>query len=223
MYCPACNCAYSGWTGKCPVCRSPLVDNKPPAPAPSQEMMPYADLVELVHTNGGQLTLVLSAAEVATERKWRFPYSGYGFAWVERMQSQGGCVPVDLATSEVGRRRTSRFPYFGFGYAWARELRGSIGGTEVTLAATEVGTDRTSRFPWMGRGYAWTQAWSGRCGTELEATLSTTDVGRRRGGGFPYKGYGFAWEKGAVLTLTLSKPAMSDSVTGAAGEAVDNA
>ena len=222
MYCETCRCEFSGWSGKCPVCRSPLVDGKPLEPVPGREMMAYGELVKLVNTGGGQLEIELSAAEVAVERKWRFPYSGYGFGWVKRMQSTRGTVRVGLATSAVGRRRTSRFPYFGYGYAWARELRGFVGGTEVTLAAAQVGTDRTTRFPWLGRGYAWTQAWSGRCGTELEATLSTTDVARRGGSGFLYKGYGFAWAKGAALTLTLSKPAAPDSVTGAGGEAGDS-
>ena len=205
MYCPECKCEFEGWTGKCPNCRTPLVEGSPLIEEIAEEPISYEALVELVRENGGSLGIDLSASEVGKEMRRRFPYSGHGYAWTRRMQGVFNNILVDLATTEAGKERKERFPYRGFGFAWAKTIQGNVAGNQVTLTATEVGTDRKWSFPYSGFGYAWTQEMSGQCGDELKVDLRTTDVGRRRRSGFPYLGYGFAWASKGVLTLTLNQ------------------
>jgi hypothetical protein len=205
MFCPECRCEFVGWTGKCPGCKTPLVAKAPSVLCVSHEPIPYEALVDLVRESGGQLMIDLSTTEVERERKWRFPYLGYGRAWAKRMQGAFDDVPVDLVTTEVGRGRKWTFPYIGYGFGWAKSMRGNAGGNEVVLTAKKVGMDKKWGFPYFGHGYAWTQEMSGECGDQLEADLSTTDVRTQRKWGFPYLGYGFAWADKCTLTLTLKE------------------
>ena len=204
MYCPECSCGFSRWSGRCSVCGTALVEHAPPELAVVPAPVPYDELVAMTTAAGGRLTVPLSATDVAVERKWRFPYSGFGYAWVKRLQGVEGVVSVDLRTTDVGRKRAHRFPYFAFGYAWAREMQGTVGDTEITVTAREVESRRSRRFPWLGRGYAWTSEWFGTCGADLQVSVSTTDVALKRASGFPYRGYGLAWARSAVLTLSAA-------------------
>jgi hypothetical protein len=161
----------------------------------------YADLLDMVATEGGVLEIPMSTVEVATERRWRFPYSGYGYAWAARMISSGPGPAADLTVTDVGRNSRSRFPYRGYGFAWEREVEGTIAGNPVHLEARDVESERRSSFMWIARGYAWTKVWEGTCGPSLAAMLSTTTVGRRRASSFMYRGYGYAWVREANLRL----------------------
>jgi hypothetical protein len=203
MFCPECRCEFVGWTGKCPNCNTPLVEESPTVPGIAGKRVSYEALVDLVRENGGQLGIDLSTSEVRRERKWRFPWLGYGRAWAKRMQGAFEDMLVDLMTTEVGRDRGWTFPYLGYGFGWARRVQGSIGGNEVVLTAAKVGTEKKWGFPYFGYGYAWTQEMSGECGAQLAVGLTTTDVRRHRKWSLPYFGYGFAWANRGILTLTL--------------------
>jgi hypothetical protein len=72
-------------------------------------------------TIGGNET-ALTARKVRRERKWSFPYFGYGYAWTEEMQGTcGDQLEIDLVTTEIGKRKIQRFPWRGFGLSWIRE------------------------------------------------------------------------------------------------------
>ena len=203
MYCPECKCTYGDWTA-CPVCQIPLAAEVPPDSEPESEPISYEALVEQVRTAGGQLKVEVFARDVGMRKEWGFPYRGYGFAWVKRMQGDFASHPVDLSTTEIGTKKTWGFPYFGYGCAWAKGMQGRIAGHEVTLAAGKAVTKRRADFPWRGYGFAWTEEWSGRCGERLEARLATTDVGKKKGYRLPYSGFGYGWARKGVLTLTLA-------------------
>jgi hypothetical protein len=203
MYCPNCRCEFEGWVRNCPDCRTTLLEVSPDIEEISSIPISYEALVELVRENGGQLSIDLSTTDVGMRRKRGFPYFGYRYSWVKRMQGAKNGIDVDLLTTDVGTEIRRRFPYLGYGYAWEKTLDGNIAGNSITLKATKVHKESKWSFPYSGFGYAWTQELSGDCGGELEATFETTDVARKRGWGFPYFGFGSAWVKKGTLTLKL--------------------
>jgi hypothetical protein len=76
---------------------------------------------EMGGTIGGNAT-ALTASKVRRERKWGFPYFGFGYAWTEEMQGIcGDQIKIDLVTTEIGKRIVRRFPYLGFGLSWIKE------------------------------------------------------------------------------------------------------
>jgi len=205
MFCPKCKCEFVGWTGKCPVCKTPLVEESPSMSATADEPISYEALVDLVRENGGQLRIDVSTNDVGMKKKWGFPYFGFGFAWTKGMRGALNGIQVVLRATEVGMEKKHRFPYFGYGFAWAQRVQGTIGGNEATLTAGKVATEKKRRFPYFGSGFAWTQEMSGECGGQLKVDLLTTDVGRDKKWGFPHRGYGFAWANKGVLTLALNE------------------
>ena len=57
-----------------------------------------------------------------SEKKWSFPYRGYGRAWTEAFGGEcGERLKVDLKITEVSKKRGWSFPYQGHGYAWPRK------------------------------------------------------------------------------------------------------
>ena len=86
MYCPNCRCEYEGWIGNCPDCRTPLLAEPPHVQEISSKPISYEALVDLVRENGGELSIDLSTTDVGMQKKWGFPYFGYRYAWVKRMQ-----------------------------------------------------------------------------------------------------------------------------------------
>ena len=205
MFCPTCRCEFVGWTGRCPVCKTSLVEELPTVHETADKPIPYEALVDLVRENGGQLRIDLSTTDVGMEKKRGFPYSGYGFAWVKIMQGAFNDILVDLTTTKVGMEKKQRFPYRVYGFAWAKAVQENIGRNKVTLTAKKVAREKKWSFPYSGYGSAWTQEMSGECGGQLKADLLTTDVGRHKGWGFPYLGYRFAWANSSILTLTLNE------------------
>ena len=205
MYCPDCRCEFVGWSRRCPVCETPLVE-APPAPLQTTgEPIAYEALVGLVKENGGKLSIEVSTTDVGKEHRWSFPYSGYGFAWAKGMQGVLDSVSVALQTTEVGMDKKHGFPYRAYRFAWAKGMEGHIGGNQVTLASTEVVLEKKWGFPYQGFGYAWMKTMSGTCGQQLIVDLRTTEAGRDKRIRFPYRGYGFAWARKGVLTLTLNQ------------------
>lgn len=205
MYCSNCRCEFDGWVGNCPNCRTPLREKPSHVQEFSSNPISYEALVDLVRENGGQLSVELSTTDVGMQKKWGFPYFGYRYAWVKRMQGADKGISVDLSITDVGTEKRWSFPYRGYGYAWEKRMEGNIGGNKITLMATNVRKEKKWSFPYSGYGYAWTQEMSGECGAQLNATLITTDVGRKKGWGFPYLGYGSAWAKKGLLTLKLKE------------------
>ena len=203
MYCQTCNCEFSGWRGRCPVCKADLVDVKPTKHVSQNGDIAYEDLVQLVEDQGGRLDIDLATTAVGFKRTWTFPYFGFGRAWASRMQGSCEAASVDLETSEVGMDAERRFPYFGHGYAWAKDLKGDIGGNDIHLTATKVARKRSRGFPYLGYGMAWVEQLSGECGDRLEVDLSVTEMGSRKRWAFPYKAYGYGWAKRGMLTLKL--------------------
>lgn len=205
MFCPQCRCEFPAWVHRCPHCKVPLVEERPPRPETVEKTISYEALVDLVRKNGGQLEIDLITTDVGKYRRWSFPYQGHGYAWARKMQGSYSNISVDLITTDVGMEKKWGFPYRGYGYAWARRMQGHIGGNEITLTATKVEMEKKWSFPYLGYGYAWTQEMSGNCGNQLRAEFVTTEVGREKKWGFPYRGYGYAWMKKGVLTLTLEE------------------
>jgi hypothetical protein len=203
MYCAECNCEYVGWANICPVCKSTLINSSPPEFKENGNKIPYKELLDLVNLNGGQLQIELTTTAVEKKRTWRFPYRGYGYAWVKRMKGEHEGITIDLDTSEVGTSHKWRFPYFGYGYAWEKSMVGDIGGNELSLSATRVNSKATWGFPFFGFGHGWTESLAGHCGEQLEVEVKTVEVCRRRGRRFPYLGYGYAWtQKGSLILKT---------------------
>jgi len=203
MYCSTCECEFDGWTGKCPNCKNPLQEGKPPVPRFGDESVTYESLVDIIREYGGTLDIELTAIEIGKSRATRFPYSGYGYAWTKRMQGAREGIAVDLTTTEVGKDKKWAFPYQGHGYAWREELQGSIGGHEAALSAKKVIRRKKWSFPYKGYGYAWTDEMVGDCGQDIKIELKTTQVGKNRRWMFPYFGFGYAWVNEGILTLSL--------------------
>ena len=64
------------------------------------------------------------ASQVAREKKWSFPYQGYGYAWTETMSGTcGSDLVAEWQVREVKKCRQHAFPYFGFGYAYPLKAR----------------------------------------------------------------------------------------------------
>lgn len=205
MYCQECKCEFMGWNSKCPECNGPLVEEFHHAIPDVDQKISYDELVNLASANNGDFQIELSTTSVGKERKWKFPYNGYGYAWTRKMSSVSNGIPVNLTTSEVGRSNSWKFPYLGYGFAWAKSMEGSFGGTELALHATKVSREKKWRFPYLGYGRAWTEEMCGELGEQLCVQLSITKVGKGKDWRFPYRGYGFAWIRKAVLTLSLNK------------------
>ncbi len=203
MYCPTCNCEYSGWTYRCPVCQTTLQEHQRELPLPSAAEFPYEELVERARQAGGQLSFAVKTTQVRKKRDIRFPFRGYGFAWADRLAGQQNGLTVELFTSRVEEDRAESFPYFGYGFAWEQEMEGRVAGQALALQARKVQRKRGQAFPYLGRGYAWTEELAGSCGPQLEAAFYTTATGSSRGFRFPYFGFGYAWIASGRLTLTV--------------------
>ena len=204
MFCPECKCEFVGWTSRCPVCKTPLVRKLPVIPMTIDEPISYEALVNLVGEHGDQLRIDLSTTDIGMEKKWSFPYFGYGFAWAKRMQGAFNNISIDLLTTEVGMEKRQGFPYRGYRFAWTRRMQGHVGGNPVILTAKKIVREQKQGFPYFGYGFAWTQEMSGECGNQLKVDLAATKVGKDEERGFPYRGYGFAWIEKGVLTLAPS-------------------
>jgi len=204
MYCATCECEFDGWTGKCPNCKNPLQEGKPPTLRSGEQQIDYETLVNIVKERGGTLKIELKTCEVGKNKTTRFPWLGYGFAWTKRMLGSTDGISVDLSTTKVGKDRKWKFPYQGLGYAWRQEMQGSIGGSEINLTANKVTRKKTWRFPYSGYGYAWTEEMNGECGQDLNIELKTTEVKKMRRWIFPYFGFGYAWVKEGQLSLSLT-------------------
>jgi hypothetical protein len=205
MFCPECSCEYVGWTGKCPICKTTLIEAKPEGFDQVSQAIAYDDLLSLIEEKGGQLKIDLSTASIEKERKWTFPYFGFGYAWSTKMVGRLDDLLVELITVEVGKNRSRKFPYNGYGFAWEKRILGTVGGNEIALDTTKVSREKKWRFPYMGYGRAWTEEMAGECGDRLKLHLMTTEVGRSGEWRFPYRAYGFAWIRKAVLTFTLGR------------------
>lgn len=203
MYCPQCNCEYTGWNQKCPVCQTELLAVKPESSKIKSDPADYAALVDAVREYGGVLTIEIKATDIETKRGRSFPYIGRGYAWTKQFEGIHNDFSARLTTTEVGRDRKRTFPYFGYGFAWEKAIQGSVNGIPFTLKAEKVARERKMAFPYRGYGFAWVQAMSGKCGEKLEAKLTITEVQNRKNWGFPYFGFGFAWANAGQLTLTL--------------------
>ena len=168
MFCPKCKCEFPEWVRKCPCCKVALVYGLQPEPEIVEKTISCEGLFDLVRENRGKLKIDLITTDIAKDKRWSFPYMGYGFAWAKKLKGALNNVLVDLTTTEVGMERKWRFPYMGYGYAWVKKLQGHIGGNEVTLTAKKVEMERKWEFPYMGYGYAWIQKMSGECGKKLK-------------------------------------------------------
>lgn len=203
MYCPKCNCEYSGWNERCPVCQTVLLENKPPVTSIDSSTIPYDNLVEAVRENGGTLTIQMVATDIETRRGRGFPYLGRGYAWTKKLEGHLDRMSAQLTTTEVGRDRGWQFPYFGYGFAWENEMQGTVAGNPIILKAEKVARESKMGFPYRGFGRAWVQTMSGKCGEKIDTKLSVTEVQQRQKSGFPYFGFGYAWANAGQLTLTL--------------------
>ena len=122
MFCPQCRTEFIGWRGKCPDCKVLLVDQLSPELGSVEKILPYNDLVDLVKKNNGQISIGLIPAEVERQKKWRFPFLGYGYAWTEELSGECGAdLKVSVTITDVNRKKSLEFPYLGYGYAWARK------------------------------------------------------------------------------------------------------
>jgi hypothetical protein len=65
---------------------------------------------------------ILTATKVRMQKKWRIPYLGYGYAWVQEMSGEcGSQLQIDFETTDVGMEKKWSFPYQGYGFAWAQK------------------------------------------------------------------------------------------------------
>jgi hypothetical protein len=202
IFCSQCKCEFPAWVRNCPVCEIPLTEEILSQPETVEKTISYEALVDTVRKNG-LLEIDVTTTEVGRNKKWGFPYQGYGFAWAKRMQGTYSDILVDLKTTEVGMVKKWGFPYLGYGFAWAKRMQGYIGGNEVVLTATKVDMEKKWGFPYAGYGLSWVQEMSGECGNQLKVDVTTTEVGMEKKRGFPYAGYGFAWAKEGILTVKL--------------------
>lgn len=203
MYCSECHCEFSGWRGRCPVCKASLIDAAPPEHLEAEEPLFYDELVDSVRRNNGEIIIDLSTREFARVKRWRFPYFGFGFGWEKHMQGEVDDMHVDLRSSEVGTQRKWSFPWLGYGFAWVKRMQGHIGGNPVVLTAKKVAREKKGGFPFFGYGRAWTEVMVGDCGDRLKIKLVATEVRKKRKNEFPYRGYSFAWVDKSRLTISL--------------------
>lgn len=205
MYCSECNCEFDGWTWKCPVCRTNLIDEAPIEFQGNGKIVSYDALLTLVKKNSGKLEIDLATTAVERKGTWRFPYKSYGFAWVKRIKGEIQGIFIDLCTREIGTSKKWRFPYNGYGCAWEKSMDGHVGGNDITLSATKVKCENKWRFPYFGFGYGWTETFTGHCGNHLDAELISVEVCKKRGQRFPYRGYGYAWTAKSMLILKFNE------------------
>lgn len=203
MFCPTCNCEFEGWTGKCPICRTLLVRQEKSIFSTQGTAISYNELIEIVKENDGKLDIELLTTDVGIEKKWTFPYFGYGFAWEARMHGSCNDIVIDLTASDIGKAKKTSLPWHGSGYAWVKTMHGSIGGNDVILNVKKVGMNKSWIF-FFCFGYAWTQEMSGTCGDRLIFDIVTTEVEKKKEWGFPWRGYGLAWAKKGKMTITLT-------------------
>jgi hypothetical protein len=204
MYCSKCDCEYSGWKGKCPDCKTPLVERlgtdaqtfRAPEPAPPPTVPP---------TRHPRLSGELYATDVGHHKTYFVPLLlGWAFGWVKRMRGTIDGRDVNLRTTEVRMEKKWLLPGMGFGYAWAQRMEGNIGEERVTLETISVGRDRK----WylaplkLGWGFAWAKEMVGRSASGSEIVLTVTSVAREKGWTFPGFGWGYAWEEKATLTIS---------------------
>lgn len=158
VFCPRCRCEFPPWIGRCPNCNAPLApvtEELPRVSEPAENPVAYDVLVDTVRKND-QLRIDLATVDVGMEKKWRFPYTGYGFAWAKRMQGHIGGNEVTLTARKVEMEKKWRFPYTGYGFAWVQEMSGECGDRlKVDLVTTDVGREKKWRFPYTGYGFAW--------------------------------------------------------------------
>ena len=202
-FCSNCRCAFPAWVRTCPNCKTLLIEELPITSETKDNPLSYENLINMVKKNGGRLQIELTTTDVGMEKKWGFPYRGYGFAWAKKMYGTFDTLTVELTTTDVGMEKKWSFPYQGYGFAWAKKMEGFIGGNECILTATKVRMQKKWRIPYLGYGYAWVQEMSGECGSQLTIDFETTDVGKEKKWSFPYQGYGFAWASKGILTITL--------------------
>ncbi len=204
MYCASCRCEFEGWSGRCPNCKEPLVEDPGVFDDGNAHPVSYQALVDMVKANGGQLQVPLTTTAVGMERKWSFPYFGFGAAWAKRMQGSSKDVSIDLQVVDVGRDQKSGFPWRGFSFAWVKEMGGTIGGNTTALTASKVRREKKWSFPYFGFGYAWTEEMHGTCGDQIEIDLVTTEISKRNAQRLPWHGFGLSWIKEGMLTLKVS-------------------
>ena len=96
MFCTSCKCEFEGWSGRCPNCREPLVEDAVLFAEGDAHPVSYKALVDILKASDGQLQVPLTTTAVGMERKWSFPYFGFGAAWAKRMQSASKEVSIDL-------------------------------------------------------------------------------------------------------------------------------
>ena len=204
MYCPMCACDFAEWTGKCPIDGTLLIERVPINERPVSKTIPYETIIELLNKNGGSYEIEMKTTEVGCERKFSFPWRGYGFAWTKKMQGNLDGITIDLQVEEVGTKKDWSFPYQGYGFAWERRMHGWIGGHEINLSATKVAHEKKLLFPFRGHGFSWSEELKGDCGKLIRADMRTTEVGREKKWFFFYFGFGYSWIKRATLTLSLA-------------------
>ena len=203
MFCPKCRCEYPDWIRNCPHHDIPLIYSSLPDYKTGFTNISYDELIKTVKDNFEKLQFEVFAAAIGMERKWEFPYQGYGYGWAKKLLGSSENILVDIRTTEVGHEKIFSFPYIGRGYGWEEEIRGTIGGNEIILKAQIVEKEKKWSFPYFGFGYGWTKEMNGKCGDQLKVELVTTETGKYREWRFPYHGYGFAWIRKAVLNLRL--------------------
>lgn len=210
MYCNNCHCNFVDWVKKCPNCKTSLIEDSLPKPAHKDRTIAYTKLVEVIRDHNGSVTVDLSTTDVMMQKKWTFPYFGFGYAWAKNMYGTSAEISVELTSAEIGKRRQTRFPYLGYGFAWVKSFNGIIGGNEFRLSARDVTYKKTWSFPYFGFGRAWTKNMSGECGNQIKVDLTITEHGSsRKWGNFPilFLGYGFAWEKRGLITFSINQMA----------------
>jgi len=203
MYCENCGCEFSGWRGKCPVCKAELIEEERAASPDETVSIPYDALVGTVRDHGGELEVGMSATDVARQKRGSFPFFGYGYAWEKGLSGIIDDISVEMRAQDVGKQRKHNFPWLGYGFAWVKKMRVTIGGNQATLTATKVRREKRQMFPYFGYGRAWTEEMTGECGDRLMVEFSATEVTKRRQSGFPYRGYSYAWVNEGLLRISL--------------------
>ncbi|MBU7044972.1 MAG: hypothetical protein HXS54_00930, partial [Theionarchaea archaeon] len=78
-FCSNCRCAFPAWVRTCPNCKILLIEELPITSETRDNPLSYEDLINMVKKNGGRLQIELTTTDVGMEKKWGFPYRGYGF------------------------------------------------------------------------------------------------------------------------------------------------